>query len=197
MKTWILLFLLLLATNKSWAQKEEITFEVKFKEDKIGNLIAVKEKTGTKSTKDLRTLTDTKVLMMSIHVESEVNVIHQDGVLIKGIAYRHANRGAEDVHSTVIRKGDKNYQIDRNGETEKMTKNITFCVVDLFFQEPKGVSTVFSNMYAKALTLKEISSGKYMLTTPDNKNSYYTYQNGKLKLVETDTPLGKVVSKRI
>ena len=80
MESYILLFLLI-ATNKSWAQKEEITFEVKFKENKIGNLIAVKEKSGAKFTKDLRTLTDNKVLMMSVHIESDVSVIHQDGVL--------------------------------------------------------------------------------------------------------------------
>jgi hypothetical protein len=197
MKAYIVLFLLLTLTNKSWAQKQEIKFQVNFKDNAIGTLLAVQETSGTKSTKDLKTLTDTKVLMMAVHVESEVNVIHQDGVLQKGVAYRHANRGAEDVHATVIMKGDKNYQIERNGKTEKMIANISFCVVDLFFREPKGISKIFSNMYTKVLTLKEISPGTYMLMTPDNKNSYYTYQNGKLMVVETDTPLGKVVSRRI
>jgi hypothetical protein len=182
---------------KLWAQKEEIKFEVNFKDKKIGTLIATKDKVGNKLTKDIRTLTDTKILLMSIHVESEVSVIYQDGELFKGTAYRQANRGSEDVQSMVIRKSEKNYQINRNGIVEKLNEPITLCVVDLFFQEPIGVVSVFSNMYGKKLNLKSTGPGKYKLITPDNKHSYYSYQNGKLMLVETDTPVGKVISKRL
>ena len=52
-------------------------------------------------------------------------------------------------------------------------------------------------MYAEFLQVNELSPGKYQLITPDNKNSYYTYRAGQLVMVETDTPLGMVVSKRI
>lgn len=42
-----------------------------------------------------------------------------------------------------------------------------------------------------------MGGGKYQLITPDKKNSYYNYLNGKLTMVEADTPVGKVVSKRL
>jgi hypothetical protein len=52
-------------------------------------------------------------------------------------------------------------------------------------------------MYAEFLTLKATGAGKYQVTTPDKKDTFYSYQNGQLVLVESNTPLGKVVCKRI
>jgi hypothetical protein len=198
MKNKLLLLFTFLSFQISLAQKVENVFKVSFKNKDIGTIHAVEERSGTKSTKDLRTQTDAKVLMMSIHVESEVKSTHDNGILIEGTSYRHANRGAEDVHAHVVRMPDKFYQREKNGKKSMIEKQeITICVIDLFFREPKGVKTIFSNMYADFLSLKEISPGKYQLVTPDKKDSYYTYQSGKLTSVESNTPLGKVISKSI
>jgi hypothetical protein len=127
-----------------------------------------------------------------------VKVVKENGVLLEGTAYRHANRGSEDVHAHVKKIASKTYQRERNGQTSKIEKeDITMCMVDLYFKEPKGVTSVFSNMYAEKLQLKPMGGGKYQLITPDKKNSYYYYQNGKLVTVEADTPVGKVLSQRI
>ncbi len=182
----------------SVAQKTEVEFNVFFKDKNIGTMRAVEEKSGTKSVKDLRTKTDAKIMFIAIHVESEVKATHESGILISGTSYRHANRGANDVQARVTKTGYKLYQKERNGMKGKIEgKEISTCVIDLFFREPKGIKTIFSNMYADFLTLKEISSGKYQLITPDSKDSYYTYKKGKLVTVESDTPVGKVISKRI
>jgi hypothetical protein len=181
-----------------FAQKKEIVFNVVFKDKNIGTIHAVKEVAGTKVISDLKTNTDAKVLMMSIHVESEVNAIKEKGVLVQGTAYRHANRGSEDVHAKTTKIADKTYQAVKNGKTSKIeNKVIDVCVVDLYHQEPKGLSAVFSNMYADFLKVKALGAGKYQVTTPDNKDTFYNYQNGQLVLVESNTPLGKVVCKRI
>lgn len=198
MKSKLILLLLFLSFQLSLAQKVENVFKVSFKNKDIGTIHAVEDRSGTKSTKDLRTQTDAKVLMISVHVESEVKSTHDNGVLIEGTSYRHASRGAEDVNAHVIKIGDKLYQREKNGKKSTIEKQeITICVIDLFFREPKGVKTIFSNMYADFLTLKEIGSGKYQLVTPDKKDSFYTYQNDKLIMVESNTPLGKVISSRI
>jgi len=52
-------------------------------------------------------------------------------------------------------------------------------------------------MYAEMLTLKKVSPGKYQLITPDNNDSFYTYKNGKLVIIEVNIIAGKVLSKRI
>lgn len=198
MKTITTSILSILFFNSLFAQKTEIAFEVSFNGKKIGIVKAIEEKTGTKSVKNLKTETDTKILVVSVHVESEVKVVKENDLLIEGTAYRHANRGAEDVHAHVKKIANKTYQRERNGKTSKIqNEDITVCMVDLYFKEPKGVSFVFSNMYAEKLELKPMGSGKYQLITPDKKNSYYTYQNGKLVMVEADTPVGKVLSNRV
>lgn len=198
MKFRLLLLLLVTAPAAGWAQKSETIFNVLFKGKSIGTMHAVEERTGTKSNKDLRTQTDTKIFAMSIHVESEVKSLHDDGILVQGTSYRHANRGSEDVHAHVAKIGEKLYQKERNGERSRMEgEHISICVIDLYFREPKGIKRVFSNMYAEFVTLKEIGQGKYQLITPDGKDSFYSYKNGKLVSVESNTPLGKVICTRL
>jgi hypothetical protein len=194
------LLLLVLASNVLFlqAQKTAITFEVVFKKNKIGTVQAVQEKTGNKITHDLSTKTDAKVFMISVHVESEVTLMKENGTLTTGTAYRHANRGSEDVHATVKKIAEKTYQAEKNGKINRFeNKTIEFCVVDLFFQEPVGLKQVFSNMYADFMPIKDLGAGRYQVITPDKKNTYYNYQNGQLITVESDTPLGKVISKRV
>jgi hypothetical protein len=198
MKRMLLSFAVLVCSQMVQAQKKEIVFSVIFKKDKIGTVTAVQEKQGAKVINDLKTNTDAKVFMISVHVESELHVIKENGTLVQGTAYRHANRGSEDVHAKVVRLAEKTYQAEKNGKTNKIENQpINFCVADLYFQEPLGLNSIFSNMYASFLTIKAMGSGKYQVITPDKKNTYYTYQNGQLITMESDTPLGKVVSKRI
>lgn len=198
MKIKLLLLAVLVSTITVFAQKKEIVFNVQFKDKNIGTIHAVKEIAGTKVSTDLKTNTDAKVFMMSIHVESEVTAVKENGVLIQGTAFRHANRGSDDVHAKVVKVAEKSYQTQKNGKTGKIeNKTIDVCVVDLYHQEPKGLNAIFSNMYADFLTVKALGAGKYQVTTPDNKDTFYSYQNGQLVMVESNTPLGKVVCKRI
>ena len=179
------------------AQKTEIVFEVDFKGEKIGLLRAVEERDGNKVIKDLKTETNTKILVIAIHVETEVQINKEDDILMEGKAYRHSNRGTEDVHARTSRIGDKSYQLECNGKKSNYNEDITICMIDMYFKEPLGITSVFSNMYAQKLELKLMRPGKYQLMTPDNKNSYFTYENGMLMTVESETPVGKIVSKRL
>ncbi len=198
MKKSLLCFVFISSLFFAQAQKTALTFEVVFKKDKIGTVHAVQEKTGNKIINDLSTNTDAKVFMVSVHVESEVNLIKENGTLVKGTAYRHANRGSEDVHAKVSKLAEKTYQAEKNGKVTKIeNKLIGFCVVDLFFQEPVGLNKIFSNMYADFMNIKILGAGKYQVVAPDKKTTVYSYQNGQLMTVESDTPLGKVVSRRI
>lgn len=58
----------------------------------------------------MKSVTDAKVMIMSIHVESEVEASHENDILLKGTAYRHTNRGEEDIYAEVIRAGNT-YQV--------------------------------------------------------------------------------------
>lgn len=196
-KNFLLLASFFLMWSVTFAQKTEILFDVILKEKKIGVLHAQETKSDSKSFKVLTVETKTTFLFIPIHMESEVSTIQRNGVLIEGTAYRNASRKSKDVTAKVTKIGFRLYQRERNGVKDKIKKRITFCVVDLYFKEPTEIRQVFSNMYAQMLALKRISNGIYQLITPDNNNSLYIYRNGQLVSIEVDTPVGKVVSKRI
>ncbi len=179
------------------AQKQEILFDVIFKDEKVGVLHAQETRSESKSFKVLTIETSTTFLFIPIHVESEVTATQKNGVLLEGTAYRNASRKSSDVIATVTKIGARLYKRERNGVKDKIKNlRITFCVVDLYFKEPVGVKQVFSNMYAEMLQLKRMKNGIYQLITPDNNNSLYTYRNGKLISIEVDTLVGKVISRR-
>jgi len=197
-KNFFLLTGFLLVYNFTLAQKKEILFDVMFKEEKIGILRAQETKSESTSLKVLTIETSTTFLFIPIHVESEVSTTQKGGVLIKGTAYRNASRKSSDVIATVTKIGFHLYQRELNGVKDKIkNQRITFCVVDLYFKEPVKITRVFSNMYTQMLTMKRIDNGVYQLITPDNNNSLYTYWNGELISIEVDTPVGKVMTKRI
>ena len=179
-------------------QKYEVSFHVYLKDKLIGKVEAVEIKKGTEVIRDVKAESDASVMMLSVHVETDTKVINGNRVLIEGTAYRHTNRGPGDIHATTKRLAAKKYEHDRNG-TKSLYElgEITFSVTDLFFEEPVGLEKIFSNMFAEMVPLKKLGSGKYQVTTPDNKTTIYTYSSGKLVIVESETPAGNVLSKRI
>lgn len=193
-----LLVCFLLSVTSAFTQKQETTFDVIFRGEKIGVLNAQETKSKSKAYKELTVDTKSTFLFIPVHMESEIRITQKRGILIEGTAYRNANRGSSDVNATIRKVGFRLYERERNGVKDKIrTKPIRFCVVDLYFKEPLKVNEVFSNMYVEMLQLKRIDTGKYQLITPDNNNSIYTYTNGKLVSIEADTLVGKIVSKRI
>ena len=198
LSTPLFFILLLFVAGQAFSQPiAEANFDVTFNDKVIGTVKATEKKEGGKIIKDLRSNTDTKVLIMSIHVESEVNATYDQETFLSGVAYRHANRGAKDIHATTTRLAAQKYQTDKDGaKTTLQGKEVKYCVIDLYFKEPKGLKEIYSNMFATFVTVKELAPGKYMIMNPDQVNATYTYAGGKLMKIEVDTKVGKVTSVR-
>ena len=194
----ISLFLFISAISISLsAQTTEHIFEVTYKKKSIGNLFATQKIDKNKTIQDLRTNTKVDLIAFSVYVESEVKVIKENGVLVYSDCYRNANRGTESIVAEIRKVGPKSYSIKRNGENFKIEgKAISYCIVDLYFEEPVNQEEVFSDMYAEFLNIEEISPHKYKLSSPKSKDTYYTYKDGELIKVEVETPIGMAVSKR-
>ncbi|MDF2455629.1 MAG: hypothetical protein K0R51_1622 [Cytophagaceae bacterium] len=192
----LLLSFLYLGTGISNAQNTVITFDVIFDGKSIGTMTASKEVAGTKVVKDLRSNTDAKILMLSVHVESEVHVKTEGEILTSTTAYRHANRGAEDIQTTTVRGTGNTYDIVKNGEKIQLTHvGIKFCVSDLYFTEPLGITNIYSSTYGAFLPVKYISKGVYKLVLPDGKSTTFTYVNGKLTGAVATMSLGDITFK--
>ena len=196
-RTVSLLVCWLALTAGAFAQKVEINFEVLMGDDRIGTLKAVMIRQGKLSKMEVRSKTEATKLAITLQMESEISVTKENNIVITGMAWRRANLGMDDIHTTVKRTGLKTYEHDCDGDVRTVqSEDITLCVADLYFTEPRGVTTIFSNMHGEYVPLRQIAVNAYHLVTPDNKDSIYTYKNGKLVLIEADTPLGKIVSRR-
>lgn len=192
-----LIVLFLLGAGFARAQATEIIFDIYYKDKIIGLVTALKIQNGNKITEDLHTKTDSKVLMLEVHVESEINTTFHKNILQKGIAYRRSNRGSEDIETTILKTDERSYTIERDQKKQILkTSAIDFCIVDLYFTEPVGKKNVFSNMYGQFITIIDEGGGTYKTLLPDGKKAIYTYEAGKLETIEVEMSLGKVVSKR-
>ncbi|MDB5257809.1 MAG: hypothetical protein JWM14_2504 [Chitinophagaceae bacterium] len=193
----LLIGFLYLGSGLLKAQNTVINFDVIYDGKSIGTVTASKEVNGNKIVKNLRSNTDAKVLMLSVHVESEVHVKTEGEILTSATAYRHANRGAEDIETTTIKGAGNTYDIVKNGEKIQLTHvGIKFCVTDMYFTEPLGITKVFSSTYGTFLNVKYVSKGVYMITLPDGKTTTFTYVNGKLTEAIATISLGNIIFKR-
>lgn len=197
MKKYLILIVCFLLTGNLFAQKTETIFNVFLKDENIGQIVASETISGNSIVRDIRSKTDAKILAFSIHVESDTKITKGNEIMTEGIAYRHANRGAEDVHASTKRVANKKYERNKNDKKSILENtDITFCVADLYFKEPKGLTKIYSNMWAEMVEIKNLGNGVYQVTTPDKKKSLYTFKNSKLVVIELDTPAGKIVSRR-
>lgn len=190
----ILLFLPLIL----FCQKKQNEFAVYHKDKLIGSVTAVQISNGKNVTREMKTSTSSKILMMSIEVESEIVAVYEDSVMVKSISYRFANKGNENSQSSTIRTENQKYKVTVNGKSDHLTgKDIIYSVVDLYFREPLGLSQIYSNIHGKFLTLLHLGAHRYKMTLPDGKETYYTYFNNELISIEIEMAAGTVITKKI
>jgi hypothetical protein len=179
------------------AQNTKIQFDVFLKNKPIGKLTATEVSSGGQTIRDVRSDSEAKIFMFSVHVETDTKVISEGSMLKDGVAYRHSNRGPNDIHASTTRIAPKKYECNRNGtKTLFEQKEITFSITDLFFSEPVGRSEIYSNIFTQMVPLKILGNGRYQVTNPENKIATYTYANGKLVKIESETLAGTVTTKR-
>src|SRR5947208_822709 len=118
------------------AQSTIFKFDVVMNGNTIGLLTATKRVSGKIVVKNLSNTTKTKVFLMNVQVESEIYATYENELLTGSFAYRHVNRGSENVETTVKWQPDKRYKVTKNGvERFLASEGIRFTVVDLYFKE--------------------------------------------------------------
>ncbi|MBC7388046.1 MAG: hypothetical protein H7329_02435, partial [Opitutaceae bacterium] len=154
-----------------FAQSTVSLFDVTMNDKKIGVLKATKNINGKMVTKNISSNSKTNVLTLSVHVESEVYVTSENDILKTSFAYRQVSHGSENIETTVKFLAPSKYKIVKNGVISVISSNINYSIVDLYFKEPKGLNTVFSNTHGAFLIIKPLGKGDYELQLPDGKTN--------------------------
>jgi len=106
-----------------------------------------------------------------------MNTTFKDGVMQESFTERRVNDAVTDYCK--IRYEDNIYHIDYKKQKKYLKDyKLQFTVACLYFNEPKGLKTVFSESYGSFLPIKEVSQQKYELTLPTGQKNFYLYKDG-------------------
>lgn len=158
-------------------------YDVYWGKDKIGEIKAVKS--SQKGTTTLRIKSEVSFKLMGTHNRtSDLSAKYKNNRLQESLAISTFDDKEEDQTSTRFNSASSNYTFKKNPDLQ-MTwdSDITFSVAKLWFHEPVGISTLFSEVYLDNCTVNELKPHYYELIMPDKKTTQYQYENGVLTKV--------------
>ncbi|WP_346316502.1 DUF6134 family protein [Chitinophaga sp. YIM B06452] len=171
-------------------------YEIRFGNNAIGLLEVKQEAAGNTRKISIRSRVQSKLfarMETDIHAEYHHNILN-------AASMKRLSTGQE----TITQKTEKGYAVHFKGDKEKHDKKtqltdpqITFCVSDLYFTEPKDVRKVYSETQGRFLDLQPLQDKTYALVMPEGKKNIYRYEKGRLMEVEINHQLGKAWFKLI
>jgi hypothetical protein len=169
---------------------QQINYDVYLNEKQVGYLLA------KRSSKDDLT---------NYWIESNVNfrfvfkmnfnytfeTVFQNDMLIRASTLNTVNE--DEKGSSKVTWNGKFYQMEvKNERSELKNTRITYSMSMLYFREPRQISQVFSERYARFLAIRAVKEHSYELTMPDGKKNIYSYVNGICQAVEVQHSVGKI-----
>lgn len=187
MKHIALLILLMGITLSSLGQN--LHYLIRLDNEQMGDLHATK----TKGSKE-KYLMESKIKiekMIKVDLFYKIEAIFEKNILLLSNAFESAN-GKEHTNSET-KKSTSGYTVKTKKEIKTIShKGITNNLCKLYFEEPIGINSVWSDTFGELLTIKPAGEHRYELILPNGKSSFYSYFKGICTLVETEMMFGKI-----
>lgn len=188
-------FVLFSALSISMLMAQTRKYEVVLSGDKIGELTATRTVKGAFTTYKLESKSEAKVLFTTKKNYVLMDVTYKDGKLISSYCKNEVNDEV-DNYASISWDGSK-YNITNEKGKLTYTTPVTFSVISLYFNEPKGITNLFTERIGAAYPLKDLGSGRYEYKIPNGDKNIYVYQNGELTETERKTLIGTVYVKLV
>jgi hypothetical protein len=188
----LVLIAMILAFPLSLLLAQTIHLDVMMDDTKCGDINVVAKKQSKQTEYEMTSNVKVKMLF-EITMAGKTNDVFKDGKLFSSNAKRVSSIGSENKETKILWDGKKYTITKSSDDPSTVTTPITFCLTDLYFKEPTGVSQVFSEMQGIYLPLTNLQNNQYQLQVNDSKKDIYTYANGKLVKVETVMAMKKVM----
>lgn len=88
------------------------------------------------------------------------------------------------------------YEIEVDGETSRLTKEISESIATLYFDPPEN-NEVFSERHGEFCRIEKVNDNHYRLIKPDNRINNYHYSKGQCREVQVELAMADIVFKRI
>lgn len=163
------------------------TFEIRLGSRVIGAVEARCNVNGTARNMVIKSKIETAFMSKFTDISCE----YANNILVASKVVR-SNGKSEEGKAVVTRRNGSRYMIDLEGEKSSLDNvEIQHSVSDLYFTEPRQVTTLYSETLGKLLSIKPLGNGAYELSLPEGKKNIYRYQKGALIEVEVNHVLGK------
>ncbi len=154
-------------------------YEILAKNKKIGTIEGTITKKDNLTNVDIIALGEIDFILKE-HIKYKLNSMYKDGELIFSSATIFLNNKTH--FSSVVKKEDDYYIIDKNEHKESFTDPIHYSGALLYFIEPKAFKRIFSEIDNVEKDIIKESKDTYKIINPATKNaSYFTYENGILE----------------
>ena len=180
----IILFIALVFSFSVQAQTQNYDFDIVHDGKPLGTLTASKQTDSTKTTYSSHT-------DIAYHLMITITVVYDFNVEFIGTDLQEATchevvRGNEKEQVKTVKNANK-YDFYTEGELEKSINSpIKNTVVQLLFEEPIGITKIYSEEQGEFQNLKKVGDHSYLKTASNgHKNTYY-YENGVLQKSDID-----------
>lgn len=161
-------------------QAQKLHFEVIHDGKPLGTLDATKTVNG--NTIIYTSHTEIQYhLLVAIKVVYDYHVTYTNGHLQEAKAHIIV-RGNDKTKALTLKEGS-GYSYYSQGELIKKipTEFIKHCIIQLLFDEPIGVSTIYAEEHGEYHSIRAIADNIYLKKAPNGNTNTYYYQNGRLQ----------------
>ena len=179
----VIIFFITLGSDSNTFE-EKIIFDVIRNEKVIGNLKA------TKTIKDSKTYYKSSTSIKA-RIIKEIRVNYKYNVTFDSESLQQSNVNItvnEKSHAKTSTEWDNNtYQVVKNGKDEAtITNAISYATVQLYFEEPKNITTCYSEQNGNFNTIIAMGNHVYKKVNASNNENLYYYKNGLLTKATID-----------
>lgn len=164
--------LFLLLTIGVQAQTYVRNFEATVHSSDVGYTTATKTVSGDVTQYDIKSVVSIEVLF-TISIVYKAQASYQDGILLSSSAVVHVNGHLQ--RSVVTEKVGDYYTIVSDEHETKLYQNIEYSTAKMYFNEPTGVSSVYSESEGIMKKMVKTSDGKYKVKDAENADNSTTY----------------------
>ncbi len=133
-----------------------------------------------------------KVLWRKYHRTTDVELTYEDGLFKSG--YLRAYMNGELKDSVEITSSGGEWNLFKYPSKREKTRNLgaNFTASLLYFEEPDGISDIYSMRFLDTGSLKALGNSRYQLRLPNGKRNYYTYSSDGLEEISINRKLFKI-----
>lgn len=173
---------------------ETYSFSVFRDDKKIGDLVTKSELVSGCTLYSLSS--DVKIeMLVDILISERISNKYENGKLISASHNRTVN--GINHSKRQLRYENDGYVSDSGKPMTNTGSWIGASVLRLYHSEPIGLSAVYSEAQACWIKLIPQKKGKYKALLPDGKSTTFSYTNGLLYMVVSETNWGQVVFKKM